>query len=150
MLSKEENKNLLEGVDYGVGESKSVTNFLATECPKCNHKIKFRLRIGDIKNVEEYIEQLEQENQALKKGQYSLMQSRNKWKIRYYKERKRRKEADKIIEQLIEKLETNLEELEILHDNYIDANVIEGTYETLGRINEIRRILKILKGEKKC
>lgn len=47
-----------------------------------------------------YIEQIEQDNIALKKGQYSLMQSRQKWKIRYYKERKRRKEADKSIEQL--------------------------------------------------
>lgn len=80
------------------------------------------------------------------------MESRRKWKIRYYRERKRRKEAVKQLEtkeqKLIEKLEANLEELEILHDNYIDANVIEGTYETLGRINEIRRILNLLKGEK--
>lgn len=88
MLSKEENKNLLEGVDYGVGESKSVTNFLETECPKCNHKIEFRLAIKDIKNVEEYIKQLEEENRALKKGMNSLMQSRKKWKNRYYKLKK--------------------------------------------------------------
>lgn len=67
MLSKEENKNLLKGVDYVKGDSKSITNFLETECPKCNHKIEYRLAIGDIKNVEEYIEQLEQENTALKK-----------------------------------------------------------------------------------
>lgn len=65
MLSKEENKNLLEGVDYGKGESKSVTNFLTTECPKCNHKIEFRLAIKDIKNVEEYIEKLETDKQKL-------------------------------------------------------------------------------------
>lgn len=67
MLSKEKNKNLLENIDYEKGESKSVTNFLTTECPKCNHKIEFRLAIKDIKNVEEYLEQLEQENIALKK-----------------------------------------------------------------------------------
>lgn len=54
-------------------------------------------------------------------------------------------ESDK--QKLIERLEGDIEELEILHDNYIDANVIEGTYETLGRICEARKILSILKGE---
>lgn len=48
-------------------------------------------------------------------------------------------------EKLIDKLEQDIEELEILNDNYIDANVLEGTYETLGRISEAKKILSIIK-----
>ena len=56
------NKNLLKNADFGKGESKSVTNFLETECNKCGNKIKFKLAIGNIKDVEEYIEKLEADN----------------------------------------------------------------------------------------
>lgn len=48
-------------------------------------------------------------------------------------------------QKLIDKLEQDVEELEILNDNYIDANVLEGTYETLGRISEAKKILSIIK-----
>ena len=48
--------------------------------------------------------------------------------------------------ELIEKLENDIEELEILHDNYIDANIVEGIYETIGRISKAQEILSILKG----
>jgi len=54
-------------------------------------------------------------------------------------------ESDK--QKLIEKLEGDIEDLEFVHDNYIDANIVEGTYETLGRISYAKEILKILKGE---
>lgn len=54
-------KNILENVDYAEGESQSVTDFLETDCNKCGNKIKFKLAIGDIKNVEEYIEHLQAE-----------------------------------------------------------------------------------------
>ncbi len=67
----------------------------------------------------------------------------DKEKIRKYTEQL---ESDK--QKLIEKLKEDIEELEFLHDNYIDGNVIEGTYETLGRINYAQEILKIVKGEK--
>lgn len=74
MLSKKENKNLLKGVDYAKGESKSVTNFLETKCPKCNHKIEYRLAIRDVKNVEEYIEQLKLEKQELEEKNDKYLQ----------------------------------------------------------------------------
>lgn len=44
-------------------------------------------------------------------------------------------------------LNNNIEVLETVWDNYIDANVLEGSYEISGRISEDRRILKLLKGE---
>lgn len=50
----------------------------------------------------EYREQLEEKVRQLIKGQTSLMQSRKKWKDRYYKERRTRKEADKSVEQIYE------------------------------------------------
>ena len=40
------------------------------------------------KNVKNELERLQQENEELRKGQHSLMQSRKKWKDRYYKEKK--------------------------------------------------------------
>ena len=48
------------------------------------------------KMLKQYIEQLESENKALKKGQNSLMQSRKKWKDRYYKQKKKVKELKSI------------------------------------------------------
>ncbi len=42
--------------------------------------------------LEEYIDQLEQENKALKKGQTSLMSSRKKWRNRYYNLKSKNKE----------------------------------------------------------
>ena len=44
------------------------------------------------KNLIQYIDQLEQENKALKKGITSLMASRKKWKYRYYKEKRKLEE----------------------------------------------------------
>ena len=73
----------------------------------------------------EYIEQLESDN-------YELNNIIND----YIEERR----------ELIEKLENDIEELEILHDNYIDANIVEGIYETIGRISKAQEILSILKG----
>lgn len=40
-----------------------------------------------IKKQKEYIDQLETKIKELGKGQHTLMQSRRKWKNRYYKER---------------------------------------------------------------
>lgn len=49
----------------------------------------------DRKKIKEYIDQQENKVKELGKGQHTLMQSRRKWKNRYYKERRKRKEADK-------------------------------------------------------
>lgn len=43
---------------------------------------------------EDYIHHLETKNKELSKGQQSLMQSRRKWKARYYKERRKVKDLE--------------------------------------------------------
>lgn len=48
-----------------------------------------------IENALQYIEQLENRVKELGKGQHALMQSRRKWKKRYYKERRKRRELEK-------------------------------------------------------
>jgi len=97
-----------------------------------NNYIEFMETAGDnagwARGMKWYIEQIEVDNYEANKRIDEYIEDRQK---------------------LIEKLETNIEELEILNDNYIDGNVIEGTYETLGRISEDRRILEFVKGEKK-
>ena len=42
-----------------------------------------------IKRQKQYIEQLEHKVKELSKGQHTLMQSRRKWKNRYYKEKRK-------------------------------------------------------------
>lgn len=54
----------------------------------------------DKKKIKEYIDQLENKVKELGKGQHTLMQSRRKWKNKYYKERRKRKEADKSVWQI--------------------------------------------------
>lgn len=57
--------------------------------------------MSDSKNILfEYIWQLETKIKELGKGQQSLMQSRRKWKNRYYKMRKKNKELQKSVEQI--------------------------------------------------
>lgn len=80
------------------------------------------------------------------------MESRRKWKIRYYRERKRRKEEVEQLEtkgqKLIEKLEKDVEQAnEIINDQdykYIDE-IINEQYE---RRDYAQEILNLLKGEK--
>lgn len=80
------------------------------------------------------------------------MESRRKWKIRYYRERKRRKEEVEQLEtkgqKLIEKLEKDVEQAnEIINDQdykYIDE-IINEQYE---RRDCAQEILNLLKGEK--
>ena len=48
----------------------------------------------------QYIEQLETKIKELGKGQQALMQSRKKWKNRYYKTRNKNKELQKSVEQI--------------------------------------------------
>ena len=54
----------------------------------------------DLETLLQYIEQLEQENKALKKGQNSLMASRKKWKDRYYKEKAKFDKANKMVDEM--------------------------------------------------
>lgn len=84
-------------------------------------------KLEDMTNIADYIDELESDNYELNNRINDYIEERQK---------------------LIEKLEENVEELEILHDNYIDANIVEGTYETLGRISKAKEILSLLKGEK--
>lgn len=118
-------------------------------------------------NIQENFEQLEKENKALKKGQNSLMQSRKKWKDKYYKHRKKAKELikakgwlvaetisqyieqvesreQKLIEKLEEKIryfEENEEFIASNNYNYSDGTVIARF------LKEFKEILSIVKGE---
>lgn len=63
-----------------------------------------KICLEDVKNVEiitNLIEKQQKENEELRKGQKSLMQSRKKWKDRYYKlKEKNRKIIDKMAENI--------------------------------------------------
>lgn len=76
------------------------------------------------------------------------MQSRRKWKYRYYKERKKRKQLETEKQKLIEKLKEDIEKAtQIIEDKeyrYIQE-VIDEAYE---RLKYAKEILKILKGKK--
>lgn len=132
MISKEEieNKNLLENVDYTKVESKSiVTNFLITKCDKCGNEIKYRLALGDIKDVEDYIQQLENkvEEQAEELNKtYSNLDYACKM-IKKYQDREQK---------LIDKLEEDIEQHTF--DKEIDTTS-----------QYAQEILSIVKGEKK-
>lgn len=54
-----------------------------------------------IANIKQYIEQLENKVKETTKGNNSLMQSRKKWKSRYYKKKNKVKEKDREIRELI-------------------------------------------------
>lgn len=45
-------------------------------------------QLNNYNSIKQYIEQLENKVKELGKGQHTLMQSREKWKNRYYKEKK--------------------------------------------------------------
>lgn len=121
-----------------------------------------------IETVLSMLEEQEYRIKQLGKGQQTLIQSRRKWKHRYYKIREKNKDLQKSVEQiyddyqdigkmyfdldekrqkLIEKLEEDVNELENLNDNYTDADIVEGIYTTRGQIIKAQEILSILKGE---
>lgn len=81
MLSKEEiEKAKNEGYEIIRDFRKATTEFTKDILPK---------KANAIKTLIEGIDQLETENKELGKGQHKLMQSRRKWKNRYYKERQK-------------------------------------------------------------
>ncbi len=106
----------------------------------------------------EYIDQLETKLDELGKGQQTLINSRKKWKNRYYKEKRRRKEADRSVWQIYldyqdigkmyfdldEKGQKLIEKLEkIKYDLEYDRRMNNYSY-----LSDIQEILSILKGEK--
>lgn len=75
------------------------------------------------------------------------MQSRKKWKYRYYKERKKLKQAESDKQKLIEKLEEEIkEEREIMKP--LEHKSMAFHYAN-GRETLAQDILEILKGEEK-
>ena len=64
------------------------------------------LTLSFMKEANEYIEQLETKVKELGKGQQELMQSRRKWKCRYYNLKNRNKKLkDKLIADKIEQFD---------------------------------------------
>lgn len=64
-----------------------------------------KICLEDVKNVEiitNLIKKLQKENEELRKGQKSLMQSRKKWKDRYYKLREKNRKIIDLMAQNIE------------------------------------------------
>ena len=90
---------------------------------------------GWARGLKWYINQLETKVKELGKGQHTLMQSRRKWKIRYYKEKRRNKIIDNAI-------------------NFIQDTCIEeiadmkGCYRETASIGDLQELMNILKGEK--
>lgn len=106
----------------------------------------------------EYIDQLETKLDELGKGQQTLINSRKKWKNRYYKEKRRRKEADRSVWQIYldyqdignmyfnldEKRQKIIDKLEkIKYDLEYDRRMNNYSY-----LSDIQEILSIVKGEK--
>ena len=85
----EENILLLREMQYNcINQSEYID-------PKCMQKAEA------IEKILNELENLQEENEELRKGQNSLMQSRKKWKDRYYKLReKNRKIIDKMAENI--------------------------------------------------
>lgn len=64
-----------------------------------------KICLEDVKNVEiitNLIKKLQKENEELRKGQNSLMQSRKKWKDRYYKSKAKSRKIIDLMAQNIE------------------------------------------------
>ncbi len=96
MLSEESIKEMKDGLQdfvtyYDDHAKDEDDNIIDEEC----------YRIANIiDDAFYYIEQLENKVKQLSKGQHTLMQSKRKWKNRYYKEKQKRREADKTVEQI--------------------------------------------------
>lgn len=82
----------------------------------------------------QYIEQLETKIKELGKGQQSLMQSRRKWKNRYYKIRKKNKKIESDKQNLIEKSE------EIIQDDKMSDREYQFKRELALEILEILKV----------
>ena len=130
------------------------------------YKLNFLKRDGtvfltDIKDITEYIEQLEAKVKELGKGQHTLMQSRRKWKNKYYKERRRRKEADKSVLQIYDDyqdignmyfdLDEKVQDIIKQIQWAVDFTKTNNSIISKTQVECLENVLKILKGEKeKC
>lgn len=86
----EENILLLREMQYNcINQSEYID-------PKCMQKAKA------IEKILNELESLQEENEELRKGQKSLMQSRKKWKDRYYKLREKNRKIIDLMAQNIE------------------------------------------------
>lgn len=106
-----------------------------------------------IQKVRNYIEQLENKVKELGKGQHTLMQSRRKWKNKYYKEKKIRREADKAVLQIYEdyqdigKMYFNLDEKRQQAIEYlikIKKDIKKDQDTSIYYLEDIEKIIKML------
>ena len=95
-----------------------------------------------VREVKNHIQQLETKVSQLGKGQQSLIQSRRKWKKRYYKERTKVKELEEREQKVKEFLEKGIERR---HWEYYDG-VSHTQYELDKQAKEILNLYK--EGEK--
>lgn len=70
-------------------QNKEIEELLSCDNCKLNECISCEITWNDRKKMREYINQLENKVKELNKGQHTLMQSRRKWKSRYYKEKRK-------------------------------------------------------------
>lgn len=109
----------------------------------------------------QYIDQLETKVKELGKGQHTLMQSRRKWKNKYYKERRRRKEADKSVWQIYDDyqdignmyfdLDEKVQDIIKQIQWAVDFTKTNNSIISKTQVECLENVLKILKGEKeKC
>ncbi len=108
--------------------NKEIENLLNCDNCKLKECIGCEISYTDRKKIRQYIEQLENKVKQLGKGQHTLMQSRKKWKNRYYNADKKR---------LIKELETALDFARTGDD------IISKT-----QVSCLENVLKLVKGEK--
>lgn len=100
----------------------------------------------DLRTILNHTEQLEKQVKELKKGQASLIQSRKKWKNRYYKESVKVKEQEESRQAVKDKLK---EDIRIFQQKLEEANTKLDKLHYAKRIEYAREILNMLEGEKK-
>lgn len=92
-------------------------------------------------NILNQLERLQKENTQLRKGQQSLMQSRKKWKDRYYKEKRKNKELKEFYEKLEQEYNILLNmavATNIAYEDSIPKTVIQDKIEVLANLEHER------------
>ena len=74
-------------INKEIEEAKERLKYINMAYDCCNHYSRYDLDC--IETLLQYIDQLENKVKELGKGQHTLMQSRRKWKNRYYKEKRK-------------------------------------------------------------
>lgn len=117
-------------------QNKEIEKLLSCDNCKLSECIQCEISYTDKKKIREYIEQLENKVTELGKGQQTLIQSRRKWKNRYYKEREKK---DKKIDDAINFIQDNC--LEEIAD-------MKGCYREIASVEDLQELIDILRGEK--